>query len=96
MLFGCCKKVLLLLLLLLDKHINDNTRITQEEALLTIHQLLNSDQVTTDQIDKAAKLVIDDIYGYHLLAQTIWPMAQSSTTETNTNLHPHVTKSDTR
>ena len=46
-----------------------NTRTTQQETLLTLHQLFNSDQVTTDKIDKAAKLVVDTIDGYNLLAK---------------------------
>jgi hypothetical protein len=48
---------------------NDDTRLAQQEALLTIQQLFDSDQVTTTQIDRAAKLVVDVIDGYHLLAQ---------------------------
>jgi len=48
---------------------SEDTRITQQEALLTPQQFLYSDQVTTAQIDRAAKLVVDTIYGYHLLAQ---------------------------
>jgi hypothetical protein len=46
-----------------------NTRTTQQEALLTLQQLIDSNQIATDQIDKAAKLIIDTIDGYHLLAQ---------------------------
>ena len=75
---------------------DDNTRTSQHDALHTIHQIFDSDQVTTDQIDKAAKLVVETIDGYHLLAQTIWPMDQPFTIETNTKLHPPITKSDTR
>jgi len=76
---------------------NDDTRTTQQEALLTIQQLLDSDQVTTNQIDRAAKLVIDVIDGYHLLAQKIWPMAKPPTNDTTTKLHPPpITKSDIR
>jgi hypothetical protein len=47
---------------------DDNTRTTQEETLLTIHQLLDSDHVFTDRIDKAAKLVVDAIDRCHLLS----------------------------
>ena len=75
---------------------NEDTRLTQQGALLTTQQLLDSGQVTTDQIDRAAKLVVDTIDGYHLLAQKIWPVAQPPTNDTTTNLHPSITKSDTR
>jgi hypothetical protein len=63
---------------------DDNTRTAQQEALFTIHQLLESDQVTTDQIDKAAKLVVEAIDGYHLLAKK--NMAYGSATH-NTSQH---------
>jgi len=36
--------------------------------LLTIQQLLDLDQVTTDQIVRAAKLKVEAIDGHHLLA----------------------------
>jgi hypothetical protein len=58
-------------LIYLYKFGNDNTRTSQQENLLSAQQLLDSDQVTTDQIDKAAKLVVKAIDEYHLLAQTI-------------------------
>jgi hypothetical protein len=75
---------------------SDTTRIAQQEALLTIQRLLDIDQVITDQIDIAAKLVVEAIDGYHLLAQTIWPMTQPHTRDINTKLNPPVTKSDTK
>ncbi len=37
---------------------NATTRTTQEETLLTIQQLTDSEQVTTDQIDIAAKMIV--------------------------------------
>jgi hypothetical protein len=74
----------------------DNTRIAQKEALLTIQQLLDSYHVTTDQIDIAAKLILEAIDGYHLLSQTIWQMAQPPTRDTSIKLHYPITKSDTR
>ena len=54
---------------------NDAIRIAQQDALHTIQQLLNSSQATTEQIDIAAKMVVETIDGYHQLAQKIWPMA---------------------
>jgi len=75
---------------------NDNTRTSQQEALLSIRNLLGSNQVTTNQIDKASKLVVKAIDEYHLLAQTIWPMDKPPISDTNTKLHPPIMKSDTR
>jgi hypothetical protein len=72
------------------------TRTAQEETLLSIQQLTDSDQVTTDQIDIAAKMVVETIDSYHHLAQTIWLMAQPPPRDTNIRLHPPITKSDTR
>ena len=72
------------------------TRKSQQEAIMTLQQLHNSNQVTTDHIDKVAHLVVDAINDYHLLAQKIWPMVQSSTTETNTKLHSLIPKLVTR
>jgi len=71
---------------------DDNTRTIQQKALLTLRELLDSNQVTSNQIDKAAKLVVDAIDGYHLLAQKIWPMVQPPTTEINTKIHPPISK----
>ena len=68
---------------------NDGTRITQQKALLTIQQLLASDQITTTQIDRAVQLVVGVIDSYHFLAQKIWPMAQPPENDTTTKLHPH-------
>ena len=48
---------------------DDNTRTFQQEALLALQQLHYSTQVTTDHIDKAAKLIVDAINNYHLLAK---------------------------
>ncbi len=42
---------------------NDNTRIAQQEALFTIQQFLDSNQVTTNQLDRAAKLAVEAIDG---------------------------------
>jgi hypothetical protein len=75
---------------------NYTTRIAQQEALLTIQQLNDSEQVTTNQIDIAAKLVVEAIDKYHHLAQTIWPMAQPPPRDTSIQLHPSITKSDKR
>ena len=75
---------------------NETTRSAQEETLLTIQQLTASEQITTDQIDIAAKMVVETIDSYHRLAQTIWPMAQPPPRDTNKKLHPPNTKSDTR
>jgi hypothetical protein len=75
---------------------NEATRIAQKETLFTIQQLTDSKQVTTDQIDIAAKMVVEIIDSYHRLVQTIWPMAQPPPRDTNTKLHPPLTKSDTR
>ncbi len=75
---------------------NETTRTAQEKTLLTFQQLTDSEQTTTDQIDIAAKMVVETIDSYHRLAQTIWPMAQPSPRDTNTKLHPPITKSDAR
>jgi endonuclease/exonuclease/phosphatase family metal-dependent hydrolase len=75
---------------------NDTTRIAQEETLLTIQQLTEAEHITTDQIDIAAKMVVETIDSYHRLAQTIWPMTQPPQNHTSTKLHPFITKSDTR
>jgi hypothetical protein len=75
---------------------NETTRTAQEETLLTIQQLTTSEKVTTDQIDIAAKIVVETINSYHRLAQKIWPMAQPPPRDTNTKLHHPITKSDTR
>ena len=40
---------------------NETTRTAPEETLLTIQQLTDSEQVTTDQIDVAAKMVVETI-----------------------------------
>jgi len=64
---------------------NNTTRTAQEETLLTIQQLTDSEQVTTDQIDIAANMVVETINSFHRLAQTIWPMAQPPPRDTNTN-----------
>jgi hypothetical protein len=75
---------------------NETARTAQEETLLTIQQLTASEQVTTDQIDIAANMAVETIDSYHRLAQTIWPMAQPPPRDTNTKLHPPITKSDTK
>jgi hypothetical protein len=75
---------------------DDTTRTIQQEALLALQQLHDTNQVTTDHIDKAAKHVVDVIENYYLLVKQKWPMAQPSTTETNTKRHPYIPKSDTR
>jgi hypothetical protein len=74
---------------------NGDTRTSQQEAIFSIQQLLGPEQVTTDQINKAPKLVVKAIDGYHLLAQTIWPIAQPPISETSTKLHLPITKADT-
>jgi hypothetical protein len=75
---------------------NESTRTAQEETLLTIQELTDSEQVTTDHIDIAAKIVVETIDSYHRLAQMIWPMTQPPPKDNNTKLHPPITKSDTR
>ena len=73
---------------------NETTRTAHKETLLTIQQLTASKRVTTDQIDIAAKIVVETIDTYHLIAQQIWiqPPSQATTTK----LHPPITKSYTR
>jgi hypothetical protein len=68
---------------------NDAIRIAQQDALHTVQQLLHSNQVTTEQIDLAATMVVEAIDGYHELAQTIWPMAHPPTSDETTKLHHH-------
>ncbi len=70
----------------------ETTRTAQEETLLTNQQLTDSEHITTDQIDIAAKMVVETIDIYHRLAQTIWTMAQPSPRHINTRLHPPITK----
>jgi len=41
-------------------------------------------------------MIVETIDGYHRLSQTIWPVAQLPPKDTNTKLHPPITKSDTR
>jgi hypothetical protein len=48
---------------------NETTRTTHKETLFTIQQLTASEEVTTDQIDIAAKMVVETMDTYHLLAQ---------------------------
>jgi len=55
---------------------NETTRTAQAETLFTIQQLTFSEQVTTDQINIAAKKIVETIDSYHRLAQTVWTMAQ--------------------
>ena len=75
---------------------NDTTRTAHDETSLIIQQLTNAEHVTTDQIDIAARMVVETIDTYHQLAQNIWPISQPPQTTTNTKLHPPITKSDTR
>jgi hypothetical protein len=42
---------------------NEATRTAQEETLITIQKLTESELVTTDQIDIAAKMVVETIDG---------------------------------
>jgi hypothetical protein len=75
---------------------NETTRTAQNDTLFTIQQLTTSERVKTDQIDIAAKMVVETIDAYHQLAQTIWPMARPTSRDTTTNLHSPIAKSYTR
>ena len=57
---------------------------------LPIHKkITTSNKATPALIDKAANRVVNILYAYHELAQTIWPMAQPYTqTEPFKNSHP--------
>ncbi len=55
---------------------NETTRTAQEVTLLTIQQLTDSEQVTTDHFDIAVKVVVETIDSYHRLAKTFWQMAR--------------------
>jgi hypothetical protein len=67
---------------------NNTTQTAYEETLLTIQHLTNEEHITTDQIDIAAKMVVETVTTYHNLAKTIWPIAQPPHMDTSTKLHP--------
>ena len=72
------------------------TRPAKDEAMGLLSSLNASQETTTKDIDKAAKLAIATLQHYNNLAQTIWPIAQTQEHTQPHKFYTPINKSDNR